>query len=197
MALKETWSYLRNFVKDPKVGAITPCSRFTVKRLCQKIALDQAQTIVEYGPGSGVYTRYLLNHMPVDAQLIVIEINKTFVQQLQPLANQDPRLRVHHDQVKSLSAILAEEGIQEMDGVISGIPFSMIPTAAKDTILQETYRYLKHGGSFLAYQTSYALVPKLREYFDAVYKDLEARNLPPMYLMQGQKSPEPSGTGVI
>lgn len=187
MALKETWSYLRNFVKDPKVGAITPCSRFTVKRLCQKITLDQAQTIVEYGPGSGVYTRYLLDHMPADAQLIVIEINETFVHKLKPLAQQDPRLRVYHDQVESLSAILEEEGIFEMDAVVSGIPFSMIPVAAKNTILSETYQYLRHGGSFLAYQTSFALVPRLRQYFDQVYKDLEARNLPPMYLMQAVK----------
>jgi phospholipid N-methyltransferase len=191
MALKETWSYLRNFVKDPKVGAITPCSRFTVKRLCQKIALDQAQTIVEYGPGSGVYTRYLLDHMPTDAQLIVIEINETFVHNLKPLAQQDPRLRVYHDQVESLSAILEEEGIFEMDAVVSGIPFSMIPVAAKNTILSETYQYLRHGGSFLAYQTSFALVPRLRQYFDQVYKDLEARNLPPMYLMQARKAQTP------
>ncbi len=187
MALKETWSYLRNFMKDPKVGAVTPCSRHTVKRLCDKLELNQVQTVVEYGPGSGVYTRYLLNHMPAEAKLIVIEINETFVNKLQPLAEQDSRLRIHHAQVERLSSILEWEGVAEMDAVISGIPFSMIPLKAKERILSETNKYLKPGGKFLAYQTSFALVPKLKVYFDEVRKDLEPKNIPPMYLMEGRK----------
>lgn len=188
MALRETWSYLRNFVKDPKVGAITPCSRHTVSRLCQKLSLETADTLVEFGPGSGVFTRYLLDHMPATSKLIVIEINTSFVKQLRPLSEQDPRLRVYHDQVENLGAVLADEAVQLIDGVVSGIPFSMIPVEAKDQILSETYRFLKPGGRFLAYQTSYGLVPRLKTHFDEVKKDLEAKNLPPMYLMEGRKA---------
>lgn len=188
MVLRETWSYIRNFVKDPKVGAITPCSRHTVKRLCQKLPFDSVETLVEFGPGSGVFTRYLLGQMPADAKLIAIEVNESFVSRLRPLANQDTRLHVYHDQVENLRAVLEDEHVEQVDGVVSGIPFSMIPPEAKQQILAETYRLLKPGGQFLAYQTSYALVPKLKAYFDEVNKDLEPRNLPPMYLMEAKKA---------
>jgi phosphatidylethanolamine/phosphatidyl-N-methylethanolamine N-methyltransferase len=187
MVLRETWSYIRNFVKDPKVGSITPCSRHTVKRLCQKLPLDSIETLVEFGPGSGVFTRYLLDHMPANAKLIAIEVNESFVRKLRPLAEQDARLQVYHDQVENLGAVLEDEQVEQVDGVVSGIPFSMIPLEAKKQILAETYRLLKPGGQFLAYQTSYALVPKLKAYFDTVKKDLEPRNLPPMYLMEAKK----------
>ena len=129
----------------------------------------------------------MLRNMTTNSRLITIEVNKDFVKELKNIEKQDNRLTVYQDGAENLPNILAKEGIEEVHNVISGIPFSLIPESAKNTILAETYKHLAPGGKFLLYQTSYKMVPDLQAYFREVRKDYEARNIPPMYLMEAIK----------
>lgn len=187
MTLRHTIDYFRNFVKDKKVASVTPCSRFTIHRLCDKIDFTQKQVIVEYGPGTGNFSEYLLKQMTPDSRLILIELMEGFVNQLSQNFGGDSRVGVYQDQAEHLTSILQQEGIEQVDAVLSGIPFSMIPDAQKHEILKQTHHFLKPGGHFLLYQTSYKMVPYLKQYFNRINKDFELRNLPPMYLMEAVK----------
>ena len=56
----KTKLYIKEFVKDKNVGAITSTSDHVVKKIIEKIDFIKAEKIVEYGPGNGVITRLLL-----------------------------------------------------------------------------------------------------------------------------------------
>lgn len=187
MGIKHTINYFKNFLKDKKVASITPCSKFTIQKLCDKINYQEDLTIVEYGPGSGGFTSYMLSQMTPNSRLITIEINYDFVQTLKEMEQKDARLKVYQDGAENLPNLLENEGLTEVDYVLSGIPFTLISPDDKKAVLDHTYHYLKKGGKFLLYQTSFKMVGPLRDYFDEVNKNFEARNLPPMYLMEAIK----------
>ncbi len=49
--------FLLEYIKNPsKVGAIAPSSRYLADGMIQSIDFNSAECIVEYGPGTGVFT---------------------------------------------------------------------------------------------------------------------------------------------
>src|SRR5579864_3316760 len=86
--------FARNFFRHPRMlGSIIPSSRFLIKQLLQPIDWQQAQVIVEYGPGVGGITAEILRRMRPDAALIAIEMNPDFVTYLTGSIS-DARLKV-------------------------------------------------------------------------------------------------------
>lgn len=187
MTLRHTIDYFKNFFRDKKVASVTPCSKFTIHRLCNRIDFNGKKVIAEYGPGTGNFSEYLLKQLNDDSHLVLIELMGDFVKQLENHFGQDNRVDIDQDVAENLTVILEKKGIQQVDAVLSGIPFSMLTDAQKNDILRQTYHFLKPGGQFLLYQTSYKMVPFLEQYFEHVHKDFEPRNIPPMCLMEAIK----------
>ena len=90
-----TFTYLKNFFKDKNVASITPTSGFCVRNVTQSISFADTRKVVEYGPGTGVFTRYLLKQLPEDSEIAVFETNKEVCEKLE--ASADPRLKGFHD----------------------------------------------------------------------------------------------------
>ena len=75
--------FLKNFLKNWKeVGSITPSSRFLTKKMLESIDFSKADTIVELGPGTGVFTKEILIRMKSNAKLIILETNHQFSENL-------------------------------------------------------------------------------------------------------------------
>lgn len=180
-----TISYLKNFIQDRNVASITPSSLAMVKRVCERIDFNKDNVIVEYGPGNGVFTRYILDHSTIGSKIISIELNANFVKELGKI--KDQRLHVFHDSAENVGEILNEYDIDGVDYFLSGIPFSFIKKKQKDVILGVTSALLRPGGKFLAYQTSTHLREPLRKHFPQVSMKYEIRNLPPMCLYEASK----------
>ncbi len=70
-----TLTYIKTLIKDPAVASVTPSSRFAVQRVCSFIDFPRAALVVEYGPGLGVFTQYLLGQMGPQGRLVAIEKN--------------------------------------------------------------------------------------------------------------------------
>lgn len=177
-----TLDYLKNFFGDKNVASITPSSEYTVKRVCQHISFEKDMVIVEYGPGGGVFTKYLLEKMTPNSRLIAFETNGGFITLLSEIT--DPRFQIFHNSAEDISHILQEQGITSVDYVISGIPFSFIPEKTKRNIVSATAKALGDRGNFLVYQTSKHMVPYLKEAFTHVDTELELKNIPPMSVMR-------------
>lgn len=180
-----TINYLRNFIQDRNVASVTPSSKAMVKRVCERIDFSKDNVIVEYGPGNGVFTRYILDHSTIGSKIISIELNANFVSDLGKI--KDQRLHVFHDSAENVGDILQGIGIENVDYFLSGIPFSFIKKKQKDVILGVTSSLLKPGGKFLAYQTSNHLKEPLKRHFPLVSMKYEIRNLPPMCLYEASK----------
>jgi len=180
-----TLTYLKSFIKDKKVASVTPSSKFCVKRVCKKIDFDRKNIIVEYGPGTGVYSRYLLERLTPESELILIETNDKFVEKLREM--NDPRVTVHQESVEHLRALLGESYRGKVNYIISGIPFSFLEEGVKMNILDVSRQFLAPDGKFLAYQTSGHLKEPLRETFGNLRTEMEWLNIPPMMIYEAVK----------
>jgi phospholipid N-methyltransferase len=185
-----TLIYLKNFIKDKNVASVTPTSSFGVRRVCGKIDFGRNKTIVEYGPATGVFTRFLLRRMRPDASLILIEINKSFVDILRRQLT-DPRVTIAHDSASNVDEVVKSCGFSSVDTVISGIPFSFLSEDERSEVLRKTHQVLAPGGKFLAYQTFYQMDDHLKvhllRHFRIVEDNFEILNLPPMRIYEAVK----------
>lgn len=174
--------FAKNFFKHPKMlGSVVPSSRFLIERLLKQVNFTRARVIVEYGPGVGTFTREILRRMDQDAVLLVLETNLEFVHFLrQSLA--DPRLRVVHGSAADVQKALNAQGLQHADYVISGIPFSTLPSDVRSTVLRATRSVLGKEGAFLVYQFSPKVLADLRAVFQRVQRSFEPLNVLPAQL---------------
>jgi phospholipid N-methyltransferase len=177
--LTGTLSYIKNFIQDRDVAAITPSSSFLVERVCKWIDFSESATIVEYGPGNGVFGEYILDHMTDDSTLILIEGNGDFVDDLEEKTADDPRVVVVEGLAQNVKDILAEQGIDEVGYILSGIPFSFLDDEEQEALLERTHDVLADDGKFLVYQNYNHLEEPLRQHFSEVTKEREFRNIPP------------------
>ena len=184
-----TLSYIKNFLTDKNVASVTPSSAACVKHVCKKIDFTQKISIFEYGPGTGVFSRYLLDHMTEDSRLILIELNSNFVEKLRE-EFVDERVNIFDDSAEEVATIAENLEIEKADYVLSGIPFSFLEDDQKLNVLQQTYDLLRAGGKFLAYQTSGHLKAPIRKIFGQVHTELELINIPPMLIYEALKSGE-------
>lgn len=186
----DTFTYVKNFIRDKDVASITPTSVFGVKRVCSKINFDRSDLIVEYGPGTGVFTNYLLKNMKTDARLILIERNKNFDSILKKNFH-DPRVVIVNDSAENVLETLRSCKESQADYILSGIPFFWLSRDLKHRILYNTHRALKKGGKFLVYQTCFQadhhLKVHLADYFPTVRARFEIRNLPPLRIFEAVK----------
>ncbi|MFW6157285.1 MAG: class I SAM-dependent methyltransferase [Balneolaceae bacterium] len=180
-----TLEYLKNFLKDPDVASVTPSSRYTIRRVCKPISFDEDLIIIEYGAASGVFARYLLPKMTESSRLVLFETNKNFFEQLQDI--DDPRVELYMESAEKVEQLTGGAYRGKTDYIISGIPFSFLKGPVKRSILNQSYRMLKEGGSFLAYQTSEHLKKTLQNVFGNVSVSREWRNIPPMTLYRADK----------
>lgn len=177
--LSGTLSYIKNFIQDRDVAAITPSSTFLVERVCRWIDFDEPAVIVEYGPGNGVFSEYILEHMTEDSRLILIESNPDFADMLEEKTEGDSRAVVVRDLAQNVEEIVADQGLDEVDYIVSGIPFSFLDEEERQDLLNRTHDVLADDGKFLVYQNYNHLEAPLREHFCEVTKERELRNIPP------------------
>jgi phospholipid N-methyltransferase len=174
--------FARNFFRHPRMlGSIVPSSRFLIKQLLEPINWGRARVIVEYGPGVGGITSEVLRRMRADATLIAIEMNPDFVDYLRG-SIKDRRLQVVQGSAAQVEEILRRFGYTRVDYIISGIPFSTIPAALREEILQKTRDALEPQGAFLVYQFSTRVLRDLTRIFGYVGRRFELLNVLPAHL---------------
>jgi phospholipid N-methyltransferase len=171
--------FARNFFKYPSMlGSVIPSSPFLVKHLMAQVDWDRSRVLVEFGPGVGTITREALKRMRPDAVLLVIELNKDFVQYLGATIR-DQRLRVVHGSAVHVCRILAQQGLGCADSIISSIPYSLLPETERREIVAESRRALKTQGSFLVFQYNRTLLPYLKSSFSSVKLNFQLLNILP------------------
>ena len=180
--MKKTFRYIKNFIQDKNVASITPSSTFCVRRVCKHIDFTEPNIIIEYGPGTGVFTREILARQKPGSELHAVELNPDFVEELKKLTGEG--YRVHHASAAEVADRLGEEYRNKVDYIVSGIPFSFLDEATKMELLKVSKDLLKPGGKFLAYQTSGHLKEPLTEVFGNVDTEYEVLNIPPMMIYE-------------
>ena len=182
----DTSRVLKNLIKDKRVASITPSSLSSVKKVCERIDFSKESIIVEFGPGTGVFTKYILKKMSASSKLISIEINKNFCEHLKKTIT-DERVIFCNTNAKNINAVIKKYNLKHIDYIISGIPFSILSKEVKDEIVKKSYKSLRIGGKFLAYQCSRAIKKYLEKYFKTVSHKISGKNIPPLIIYEAIK----------
>src|SRR5712671_5384338 len=175
-------SFFLEWLSAPlRVGAITPSSPRLAKAITAGIAAQDAP-VIELGPGSGVFTRALLERGIPQARLALVERSAAFAGRL---TVEFPEARVLCIDAMQLEARTAIGG-ERAGAVVSGLPLLLMPAPAVATILAKAFECLRPDGAF--YQFTYGLrSPVSRGVLDrlglvAVRVGMVLRNCPPAFV---------------
>lgn len=143
-------------------GALFQTSRKTEKNIAKLIKHHNPNLVVEYGAGLGNITKVILKNTKSECKIYIFEINPDFCEVLKK--NDDNRLVVINDSAKNINLYLNEE----IDLIISTIPFTLINKLELDKILETSAEQLKPNGSMYQVLYSSLFMNKLKKYFGEV-----------------------------
>jgi len=183
------WQFLRGCLKNPvMVGSVIPSSKLLIDKMLHPVRWDEVKLFVEYGPGVGTFTRPVLDRLPADARLIAIDTNPDFIDFLKKDI-EDERLIAVTGSAADVETIIAANGFEHADYILSGLPFSTLPPGVGAAIGEATARAIRAGGAFLVYQFS----PKVRDFiaphFERIDRGFEWVNVPPATLFWAWREP--------
>lgn len=162
------------------IGALSPSSSFLAKKMLEPIQFKNAKCIVEFGPGTGVFTKKLLEKMTSDAILLAFEINPTFIEELKNI--DDKRLIVINDSAEKIETYLNKYNHKSADYIVSSLPFAMIPDEVVHAILTNSDNALSENGKYIQFQYSLNAKKKLESYFSDVKINFTPLNIPPAFI---------------
>ena len=179
-------SFLVQFARSPRtIGALVPSSRALSETMLAPIDFARASTIVEFGPGTGAFTRMIADRKRPDCRYLGIELNHHFVGQL---TARFPGLGFVHGSVVDLGQILRTQRIATVDAIVSGLPWASLPVSMQQAVFTEIDAALGAGGVFvtfaylhgLALPGAVALRRHLRRHFADVRRSRPVwANVPP------------------
>ena len=114
-----------------------------------------ARTIVEFGPGTGAFTREIAARLGPGCRYLGIELNPAFVRSL---AVAYPRLTFVHGSVADLARILAIQGIGSIDAIVCGLPWATLPVSLQEQVFAAIDAALAPGGVFVTFGYFQSLV---------------------------------------
>jgi phospholipid N-methyltransferase len=171
--------FLRRFVANPgRIGSIVPSSPHLCRQMMSHIPWPKLRTIVELGPGTGVFTRHILENKPQDALFFAIERDPQF---REILRERFPRLLIKEEALK-LGEYLQEMDVPQVDVVVSGLPFANFSPELRSSILREVYQSLAPGGRFVTFQYSLQLKQELIQMYKKVDVSFTPLNIPPAFV---------------
>ena len=179
--------FFQGFLKHPvMVGSIIPSSDRLIRKMLAPVDCANCKLFVEYGPGVGTFCRPILEHMAPDAKLIAIDTNADFIRYLRHTIP-DQRFAAVNGSAADVEQIVRDHSFDAADYVLSGLPFSTLPTGVGPAIAQATHDVLRPGGAFLVYQFSPKVKDFLDPHFARIDHGMEWWNVPPAQLYWGYK----------
>ncbi|MBF9143760.1 class I SAM-dependent methyltransferase [Hymenobacter properus] len=189
-------SFVAEFFRNPAtVGSLIPSSRELTEKVMAPINFATARCIVEYGPGTGVFTDIIIGRRRPETVVLLVEVNRRFCKLLQARYSSQPNVHVVHGSADKTGDYLKELGAPPPDYVVCGLPFSSLPWRQGWRILEHTRQLLLPSGRLILFQ--YSL--QNRKLFERFFQPLDHAhvllNLPPAHVLVYAPTPEASTSG--
>lgn len=186
-ALGPAGVFFRGFLEEPRmVGSIIPSSGVTIDAMLAPVDWDRCKLFVEYGPGVGTFCQPVLDRLPREGELLVIDTNPLFIDYLKRTIR-DSRFHAVLGSAEDVEEIVRSIGHDHADFVLSGLPFSTLPAGVGNNIAAATHRIIREGGAFLTYQFKGVARDLTARYFPRVDTGFVWLNIPPCVLAWGWK----------
>jgi len=191
---RATLCFLRSFLRDPMlIGAVVPSSRRLARAMVREIRLEEAQRVVELGPGTGAFTREIVGRTREDAVIMAIEADRSLCAFMK---HRFPNINLVHGSAAELEAKLEQHGIDAADCVVSGLPWVAFESALQRAIIDAVVASLRPGGTFTTFAYCHtAWMPsalRLRFLLEDRFRKVRRsrivwRNLPPAFVYMCEK----------
>lgn len=144
------FSFFRAWIANPRrVSAIAPSGQ-TLARLITSEIKPSDGPVIELGPGTGVFTKAILQRGVAEADILLIEYGSDFMRLLQQRFPNARVLWMDAAQLAQYDRFMAPAG-----AVVSGLPLLSMSPRKVMAILNGAFRHMKDGGTF--YQFTYGM----------------------------------------
>lgn len=170
--------FLREWAAAPlQMASVTPSSK-SLARLMTAGLGPESGPVIELGPGTGVFTRAMLERGLAEEDLALIELNRPLAEQLE---RRYPKAQVHCMSAGDLAnKNVFESGAQT---IVSGLGILSMPDPLVEQILTGILHHLRPGGAYIqfTYGPTCPLSRATREKFGITSERVggTVRNFPP------------------
>jgi phospholipid N-methyltransferase len=139
------WQYIR----DPKsLGAVAPSSVWLARQMIHEANLTCARNVVEFGPGTGIFTKFILPELHPDCRFLAIERNETMSRIFR---EHHPDVTLVEGCVSEIEEICRDHGMLEVDRIVSGLPWAAMNGDTQQMILDAVIKVLCPGGFLVTF----------------------------------------------
>jgi phosphatidylethanolamine/phosphatidyl-N-methylethanolamine N-methyltransferase len=151
--------FWRRYLHRPLgVGAVAPSGPNLARAMIETLAPEDKDVIVEIGPGTGPFTRALLDAGIEPSRLILVEFDPEFVRHLR---QRFAGVTVLQGDASQLPQLLKEQGHNTVPRILSGLPLRSMPNSVRSAITRAMATSLATQGALV--QFSYFVAPPLAE----------------------------------
>ena len=157
--LREHMLIASKFLRNPRtVGAVSASSRAMARQMVAELPTDRPVNVVELGPGTGSFTRAIVDRMAPGSRFLAVELEEEFVDRLRL---RWPSVDFVLASAVELERLVKERHMQPLDHIVSGLPFARLAVEDIRRILDGIERTLRPGGTFTTFQYvhGYAMPP--------------------------------------
>lgn len=141
-----------------KIGAIFPTLTPAAKAMCSELRAgsEKSRSILEVGAGTGPITKEIAKTMTLKDELVVCELNESFLNHLRA----EFASNFHLEAIADLTSFVCDsveniEGTDRFDVVVSSLPLSAFGPDQLRSIFAAYQRLLKPGGSLTYIEYAY------------------------------------------
>ncbi|MFI0463083.1 class I SAM-dependent methyltransferase [Saccharopolyspora sp. 5N102] len=191
-------TFIERAVRKPNlVGAVAPSSLNLAREMAAVVPTSGNPVVVELGPGTGALSGAIAERLPAGGRQVAIELDAGMVEYL---GAEMPWLEVIQGDAARLGELLADAGIDKVDAVVSGLPWSIFPAKLQHDILGQVGAVLAPGGAFTTFAYVHALgmagAQQFRRRLDLSFDEVLTsrtvwRNVPParIYVCRRPRQP--------
>jgi phospholipid N-methyltransferase len=140
--------FIRQVLQRPQTtGAIAPSSRAVADTITDLIDFDTASTIVELGPGTGVFTEHLVPRLANETTFFALEINPAFAKATRIRC---PQARVYTDSATRLQHYLRANDVDHAQYIVCSLPWTIFDKHEQLELLKIVIDSLPPGGEFIS-----------------------------------------------
>jgi phosphatidylethanolamine/phosphatidyl-N-methylethanolamine N-methyltransferase len=182
--------FLRQYLRTPQdVGAFVPSGPQLTEQMIKALALPEGGTVIELGPGTGVFTKALIAAGVAPERLILVERNEDFARHL---SESFPGVVIIPGDARELPSLATAQGIPRVDRIVSGLPLRSMDDATRRAIARAIGATLAPWGRLV--QFTYLAGPPIPADHAAeagligTRSSMAIRNIPPAFVWQYAKA---------
>ena len=146
------------------------------------------EAVVEFGPGTGVFTESILGRLQGNAKFFAIERSPDLCKTVK---SRCPTAEVVQDTVEHVGELCRQRGIEQVDAVVCGLPWASFSASLQTSCLEALAGVLRPGGQFATFAywqgmllpAAHRFRSRLDNYFSEIHRSPTVWwNLPPAFV---------------